>query len=276
MVINKILSIWQWSRVVRLFAWFALLTGVASAQVDQNRPGEASNVLPQYSSQKKEAYELTRVKERLPDALARLKQGEFFPADIHIIAVGGAVQAIPDLKKQFDLSQDQSSKDSIASALVKLGDKDPTWWDYLTKEAADAIVSDAPSAAQFDSKGKFVPGPSPEFIAWAKAHNLKTDSALQAATSEFPAKVLFLGESGDRRAIPLLRQALSSPNVMIQTFAVRELAQFQDKASIPLIIGACQQAPADAAYAIASGLRLFDDPRAQGAAKEYAPLKDVK
>ncbi len=247
----------------------ALLTGIESAQADQNRPREAPNALLHYSGQQKDANRRTVAKDRLPEAISRVKEGNFFPADVHIIAEGGAVQAIPDLKKQFELAHDQISKGSIASALVRLGDKDPAWWDYLSKEAADAIVSDAPSVTQFDSKGKFVPGPSPEFIAWAKAHNLTAELALDAAMRELPARVSFLGESGDPRAIPLLRQALSSPNFLIQASAALELAQLQDKDSIPMIIQACEEAPADAAFAIARSLLDFNTPEAQSAAKRF-------
>lgn len=100
---------------------------------------------------------------------------------------------------------------------------------------ADAIGSDGPYPAGFDSNGKFVPGPSPGFIAWAKAHHLTTDAAEEAATAGLPAKVGFLGKTGDRRAIPLLRQALSSPNFMIQAVAAQALAQLHDKASILLV-----------------------------------------
>jgi hypothetical protein len=39
------------------------------------------------------------------------------------------VAAIPELEKQFAVSQDPDTKDAVASALVKLGDKDPAYWD---------------------------------------------------------------------------------------------------------------------------------------------------
>lgn len=75
----------------------------------------------------------------------------------------------------------------------------------------------------------------------------------------------------------MLRQALSSPNFMIQTFAARGLTQLQDKGSIALIIEACRRAPADAAYAIASSsLARFDDPQAQNAAKAFPPTESPK
>jgi HEAT repeat protein len=122
------------------------------------------------------------------------------------------------------------------------------------RQAVPAIESDAPPIASYDSQGKLVPGPSPEF----------------------PGKVLMLAVTGDPRGIPLLRQALSSSNVMIQIFAAEGLAQMKDKDSIPLIIAACQRAPAEAAAAIARSLVYFDDLQAQSAADRYLPNESAK
>jgi HEAT repeat protein len=235
-----------------------LLLGMASAQVNPNQPSATRNAL---------------VKERLPGALNRIKQGEFFPADPAIIAEAGAVQALPDLKRQFDVTKDENSKDSIASALVRLGDKDRGPWDYLVQGAADAITSDIPSRQRFDSNGRLLPGPSPDFIAWAKAHNLTSEAADDIVMRNL-SKILHLGEAGDKRAIPLLRQALFSKDYMTQTAAAKGLAELQDRASIPLIMEACRQAPADAAMAISRSLLDFNDPNAQAAAKEFRPEKD--
>lgn len=105
------------------------MTGVASAQVDQNRSGRAPE---------------STTKENVANALGRVTRGDFSLADVEQLANAGAVQAIPDLKKQFALSHDEVTKGKIASALVKLGDKDDTYWDYLVKEATPAIESDAP------------------------------------------------------------------------------------------------------------------------------------
>ena len=80
--------------------------------------------------------------------------------------------------------------------------------------------------------------------------------------------------TGDPRAVPLLRQALSAPSYMMQTEAAYGLAAAQDGASIPLIIGACKRAPAEAASLIATSLAYFNDPEAQSAVDRYVP-KDL-
>jgi HEAT repeat protein len=181
------------------------------------------------------------------------------------------------LEKQFPLTKDEISKEAIASALVRLGDHDVTYWDYLEKQARAAIESDVPDPVTYDSSGKLLPGLSPELVAWAKARHLTVDDAEAAATLDLPAAVMFIGQSKDRNAIPLLRRALSSPDVMIQTFAAQGLAELQDKASIPFIVEACRRAPADEARAIAAfSLARFDDPVAKNAAKEFMPAKEAK
>ena len=97
--------------------------------------------------------------------------------------------------------------------------------------------------------------PSPEFIAWAKAHNVTTDSAM-GTMYQLSINVLFLAETGDPRGIPLLRRALSAPSFLIQAAAAKGLALIQDKDSIPLIIEACKRSPSGS-LAIAESLCVF-------------------
>jgi len=207
----------------------------------------------------------------------RLRQGEPFLVDIANLAQAGAVDAIPELKRQFEASHDEFTKEAVASALVKLGDKDATYWDYLVREATVAVDSDEPFPSGFDANGKLAPGLSPQFIRWAKAHNLTTEGAADAATRDLPGKVAFLSWTGDPRAIPLLRRALASPNFLIQEVGAEGLTDLQDKTSIPFIIAACRNAPAELAFTLATkSLAEFDDPGAQRAAKEFAPPKEPK
>jgi hypothetical protein len=49
-----------------------------------------------------------------------------------------------------------------------------------------------------------------------------------------------------------------------------------DDSSIPLIISACKDAPAEAASVIAEALVYFDDPRAQSAVDTYIPKNVAK
>ena len=210
--------------------------------------------------------------DKVADAIVQLKSGNFFPSTVEQIAEAHAVQAIPALKEQFALNQDADSKAKIASALVRLGDKDEIYWNYLIEQATEAIHSSLPLPAVYDSRGALVRGQvSPEFIAWAKAHNVSPESAGEDAAYGLPGKVAMLGETGDPRGVPLLRQALQSPNFLIAAMAAKSLALIQDKGSIPLIIEASRKAPSDAAVAIADSLIYFDDAEAQRGADLYLP-----
>jgi HEAT repeat protein len=212
----------------------------------------------------------------LQRSLARLSAGTAEGADVELIARAGARQAIPALEEQFRRVTDLKTKGKIASGLVRLGDKDNTYFDYLSKQATLAVESDVPDAA-FDSQGKRVEHQLPiELKAWALRHNMSANSAGQYALYDLPSSVLLLGETGDPRAVPLLRKALRSHNFLIVATAARGLAQIQDKDSIPLIIEACRRVPPLAAPTVARALVFFDDPRAQTAVDTYMPAESAK
>ena len=214
-------------------------------------------------------------KANVPDAIAKVKSGDFALVHVELIAEAGAVEAIPILKEQFARSQDPLTKAKIAAALVRLGDKDDTYWDYLVQLATPAIESDAPDFMSYDEQGKALHGPSPAFLAWTKTHNASPEAG-EDSLYWLPGKVLLLGETGDPRAVPLLRQALLSPNHLIEAAAARGLAEIQDKDSIPMIIEACRKAPAEAASVIADSLVYFDDSRAQSAVDTYIAKDTAK
>lgn len=88
--------------------------------------------------------EQTASKDRIAEAMAALRSGDYFPAHVHLLADVGAVQAIPELEKQFGMTEDRLLKPGVATALVRLGDKKAVYWDYLVKAATEAIDSDAP------------------------------------------------------------------------------------------------------------------------------------
>ena len=214
----------------------------------------------------------------VPDAIAKVKSGEFFGVHVDLIANAGAVEAIPVLEEQFRRVQDPRLKDKIAAALVRLGDKDDIYWDFLVKEARVALESDAPNFVSFDDRGKAVGGPSPEFEMWIKRHGGSADDSAAAEDSIYflPGRVILLGWSRDPRAVLYLRQGLSSPNYMIEIAAAKGLAEIGDENSIPLIINACQKAPKEVAEAMAESLVYFDDDAAQSAVDRFIDKESAK
>jgi hypothetical protein len=209
--------------------------------------------------------------DELSGAIAGAKSGDVSPRDVEVIAKARAVQAIPALEVQFSRTTDLDTKTKIADGLVRLGDKDNTYWNFLLKQATLAVDSDLPDPfhdSQGNATGRQL---SPEFKAWAQAHHVDVSAAIQSALYDLPGKVMLLAETGDPRGIPLLRRALQSNNYQIVAWASKGLAQTQDKQSIPLIIAAVQKAPPDYTSLIAEPLVYFDDAQAQSAVDTYMP-----
>jgi HEAT repeat protein len=215
-------------------------------------------------------------KSKVAVAVARVRAGNFNGYDVELIREAGAIEAIPDLEKQFARASEPLDKAKIAVALLALGDKKDVHWNFLVQLVKPVLESDAPNPVQNDPLGKAMPGLSLEFIAWTKSHNQSPDEAGEDAIYVFPGEMLLLGGTRDPRAIPLLRQALSSPNEMIEIAAARGLAEIQDASSVPLIVDLCKKAPAETASLIAESLVYFDDPQAQSAVDAYVPKEKAK
>ena len=262
----KVRSDFVGRNIANLLCMGALLAGIAYGRAGQNQPGKTAAAVDN---------------NKISDAIEKARQDN--PESIYYveqIAHARAVQAVPMLEEKFVRTKDPLDKAKIAQALIKLGNKDDTYWDFLVKLVTPAVESDAPDFMGHDARGKGVGGPSPEFIAWAKAHNVSlngpNETAAENSVYVLPGEVALLGLTGDRRAVPLLRRALSSPNHMIEIAAARGLAEMQDKDSIPLIIEACKRAPAEEASVIAESLVYFDHPDAQSAVDNYVPRDRAK
>jgi PBS lyase HEAT-like repeat len=211
----------------------------------------------------------------LARSIAKLKSGDINGRDIVVLANAGVVQAVPVLEEQFRHTTDADTKAQIASGLVKLGDRDNAYWNYLLEQATLAVDSNVPDAVYSESQAKMT-NQAPELQAWADAHNVSVQTTVQYARFDIPGKVLLLATAGDPRGIPLLRRALQTRNYLIATWAAKGLAQIQDKESIPLIVAAAQRAPTGYSSTIAESLVYFDDPQAQGAVDTYMPKEKAK
>lgn len=89
----------------------------------------------------------------LKTSIARVQKGSFGNADLETVARAGAAQeALPALKQQFALTTDIARQGIIANALVRLGDKDTMYWNFLLQRATAAVDSDLPDPFH-DSQG---------------------------------------------------------------------------------------------------------------------------
>lgn len=222
--------------------------------------------------------------QKVEEALKRVQRWHFNERDLQnqdarLLAHAGATQALPSLKQEFAVTRDAWAKLAIASAIVELGDKDPVYWNLLSDEARAAIENDAPSMFLLDAEGKVDRNQrelAPEFIAWARAHELDPAAAAQAQILEVPAKFLALAVTGDPRGREVLRIGLKSRNRIIQSYAALGLAKLQDRDSIPMIIEVGRKMPKDGSTIfVASALLFFDDPEAQSAAEMFISDKKM-
>jgi len=246
----------------RLLSFGLLVQGLAVAH-----PGQSPDAKTRSAAQ--------RV--NIPEAIENARKDD--PASIYFveqIAEAGAVQAVPMLEEKFERTKDPLDKAHVASALVRLGDTNPNYWDFLVDEATPAVQSQVPDPFQYDAKGKLIKGISPDFEAWAKAHGAPPGKVYYDQMYLFPGALGLLAMTHDARALPLLREGLSSPNYMIEAEAALGLAELDDQRSVPDIIRACKQAPADAARAIAGSLVYFDDPEAQRTVDRYFSKESAK
>jgi HEAT repeat protein len=206
----------------------------------------------------------------VPTALSRLQNKNYSPVDLEILARYKAKDALPALRSEFAASHDPDTTEKIANALVRIGDHDPQYWDFLTARATAVLARDTPNPYGF-SDGKAVSDPPQEFSRWAADHNIQLAAALERATFSDPGTIANLAMTGDRRALPLLRRALQSRNYFVVAAAALGLAELQDKDSIPLIVDSCRQAPKETAELIAQSLVYFDTPEAQQAVDTFIP-----
>jgi hypothetical protein len=208
--------------------------------------------------------------------IENVRQGKFTPAMVNQIVQLRAVQAIPVLKEQFAANVEKLPKQVLASALVRLGAAEDSYWNFLVEQAKPAVENDAPFPIAFDDEGKLIPRQlSPEFVAWANAKNLSPEGASREQVNSLPVDVTFVAVTGDPRGRDLLRRGLSSRNYFIQSVAAKGLAKMRDKESIPLIIAACKKAPAQAAELLARALVFMEDAAAQAAAETYIKDRQV-
>lgn len=220
----------------------------------------------------------SRIKERvqrfkskgLDDLIADLRKSPDRPGVIHRLRTLGDKKAIPALKEAFEAAKVETARKAAAAALVSLGAKEGQYWEFLAKPASEAVESDMPMPIFLDSDGKPVKGKmSPEFLEWAKAHNQDPRVLAGKALYGFPSDILFLGLANDKRAVPIFRKGLDSPNYMVASRSAQGLAGLGEAGAVEAILGACNSHPKAAAGIIAESLAFFEDKPAHQAAKKY-------
>jgi hypothetical protein len=241
-----------------LLLGFALLRVTALGQAPPGWPGSVGG---------------TGNEDQITNAINEVKGGNYAYVQ-QITREAGQARAMPILEELFAHGANAETKPWIASELVKIGDKDNSYWNYVVDLATDELENGPPDFMSFDQDGKELPGASPEFLKWAKAHHIAPESFSFEVV--MPVRFGMLIVTKDPRAIPLLRRGLLSPNHLLEASAAGGLAALKDRDSIPLIVEACKRAPKGFRFAIATNLLEFRDQEAQVAAEPYLPEDLVK
>lgn len=175
---------------------------------------------------------------------------------------------IPVIRDAFERETQTLTRQFLAAALVRLGDADPRYYDYVARAALEAVSSDAPYRDSSTALEALDGGPQPhsEVYAWAQDHGVPLIQRIRAVTIELPAAVEALGEAADRRSAPILLRGLESPNVLVVREAAFGLARLHDTAAVQPIIAACRRSDPEERPWIARSLLYFHSKKAQQAA----------
>ena len=201
---------------------------------------------------------------------------EITPQELNQMVNRGDRRAIPALEKAFQKATDRIDKEGIAGSLVRLGDKNEIYWNFLAQYARAAVENDMPFPYDFDADGEIIGNPkdvpekyAPEFLAWCKKRGEQTGSAAQQALYGLPGDLLALAATGDSRGSEILFRGLESRNYYVVSVSAKGLARLQDRRAIKPIIQACERAPAGMGEVVAESLAFFDDSEAQSAAVRF-------
>ena len=183
----------------------------------------------------------------------------------------GDPRAIPALRNAFETQTQPLTREFIAAALVRLGEADRKYFDYVAGRAREAVNSDLPyssrsvTAAVTWDGGDFE---EPEEVrSWARDHNVPIVQAVWNATVEIPAAVQALAVARDRRSVPILLEALRSPNFLVVQEAAFGLARMHETSAIAPIIAIRRGLDAKNRPWMAKPLLYFSSKEAQEAAR---------
>ena len=251
-----------------------LSLGILVALLAASRSSESQSAGTE-PSDRPDAVDLQRNAESALDRIQRNDVGQGIVDATYYIEQAAhveAARAIPVLETYFAQSHELDLRSEIASVLVSLGDRDPQFWKLISNQAKAALTEDPPDPFEMGPAGESsVPCSSVNFLNWAKSRNLSLEVACQEASIGIPQRVHPLADSGDRRGIPILQQALHSHDPLIVLLAAHGLVVTGDSDATTLVIEAIEHAPKDQARNLAQSLIESDDPRAPSVLHQYWP-----
>ena len=196
---------------------------------------------------------------KLEALLAQLSGSQFNPGILfQIEAQPPDPRTIPALEAAFDKRQAKQEKQWTALTLLRLGDKDNRYFDYLAGFVKQAVEDRAPQVLKYDSGGKEIKGQlSAEIQNWCALNHQDPKHMAALQLNEYPMDVMTLAMADDRRALDLFLQGLDSPYPLVVGYATEGLGRLGASSAIRLISQACERLPLDARAAVAMQLPWF-------------------
>jgi hypothetical protein len=151
----------------------------------------------------------------------------------------GGPRVTAALRAAFETQEEKRSRQDLAIALIRLGDKDDKYYRYLEAFAKEAVDSDAPDMFVYGADGVVLKPVqwSPEFYAWSAQHGMTIEAAVKQSFQTFPSDIgLFAEAAKDPRGTELLRRGLESHNPLVVSTCALILVGINDTASIPLVL----------------------------------------
>jgi hypothetical protein len=159
---------------------------------------------------------------------------------LHKLQQYGGPRVMVALRAAFETQEEKRSRQDLAIALIRLGEKDDKYYHYLEAFAKEAVDSDAPDVFVYGADG--VPLKpvqwSPEIYAWSAQHGITIDAAVGQAYRIFPSDLMLFGEAArdDPRGTALMRRGLQSHNPFVVYVCASFLAAVNDTTSIPAVL----------------------------------------
>ncbi len=89
--------------------------------------------------------------------------------------------AVRNIEEIFAATSQNGLKQRIASILMRIGIRDPVYFDFLGGEARKSLAIDMPWPALYDEKTGMATAVNPAFVRWCEKHHRNQYDALEEA-----------------------------------------------------------------------------------------------
>jgi len=167
-------------------------------------------------------------------------------------------KTIPALRAAFEKREIKQEKQWIAIALLRLGEKSDTYFDFLAGYVREAVEDRAPLCEKFDQQGHPVRAQfSAEFENWCALNHNDPNEVAGKQFGTYPRDILALAEAEDQRASDLFLRGLESPYPGVVAYSIQGLGRLRVLSAIPLISEALNRIPPSERGGVAAQLPWY-------------------